>query len=257
MIDLAMQRTFEATRRRMREAYPKNASGEHFCPKHSKSIGLADYGCEPCAAETRAAVEREERLTRTQAWWASSESLHFGGEIGRLPDFAYARVDNADWRRRTDRRVVDRILHHDLRRSLTIFGTTGCGKTSAVVAHMHDLRRRVFAAIEKAEVPLPPAFLYVAGYELGDAQRQRRFGEEHDLIQAALTRQVLVLDELHPNHTPANLVFAILDARLTHGLPSIVLCGMQPAQFGEAFGGHLLRRLLDAEHLDAFAKGTK
>jgi hypothetical protein len=254
--------SMDQAREASRERWPINIEGVRYCAEHDCAISSDSWGCADCLqrdrADRAAADATKRRCAHVDGWFERSASLGDDEDLGRLPDFSHARSSNPEWLRRCDPRVIAAIRGWDLRTWLTVFAGTGAGKTSAIVARLHDARARALQAAQKGPAPLPPTFVFVNGYELGEATRRRRLGgEEHPLVAAALRRPLVILDELHPSHTPRDVVFSIIDSRLQRGLATGVFAGMSSDDFGQAYGAHTLRRLLDARVLDVFPRSAK
>jgi hypothetical protein len=200
----------------------------------------------------------EGRRSTVERWW--SNRLGVDG-LGGLPAWDYARWENGEWVKRCNPQIIEAVRAWDLRSSLTLFGKTGAGKTSALVARLADAHAGALAA---AETPppgykLPPAFLYATGYELGEASKRRKLGQDtHALLTCAQDRALLILDELHPSHTPIDVAFAVVDARVRAGLPTAIGAGMSATEFGGMFGAALLRRVIEnSKVVDAHGRAAK
>lgn len=268
MIEVAYNRLVDSQKQQSRERWPVNASGQPYCAEHAYELTADDWYCQPCTkakeAARRAEAARERRLSSVHSWFEESSQLHgaayrYGSseqDLGMMPRWKHARFSNPQWIDNCDKRVLRAIRDWDMRTWITVFAGTGAGKTSGFVARVYAELDRALPAAEVGPFDLPPRFLYTTGYELGEANKSRRLGQdEHELVRAAKRRPLLVLDELHPIHTPRDVAFAVIDTRLREGLPTAILAGMDRATFGKEYGAHTLRRLLDFKHVDVFPVG--
>lgn len=231
-----------------RKLYPKDAQGRDFCPKHKRLLEDDEIGCETCAIEARERREREELQRGIEIWAA-----HVGA-----PAWPWARFDNAAWRKRCDRRVVAALDGYDFKSGLLIAAPTGAGKTSSVAAAVARVHAAALADAEALRRPrLPPVF-YTTGLALTEADKARRLGQERAaLVEQAIGARVLLLDEVHASHTRQTVLFEVAEDRYAAGLPTVLLTGHTPKEFGEAFGAATLRRFLEgARVVDATKGGT-
>jgi hypothetical protein len=243
-----------------RERYPLDTNGNRHCDEHNVTLAEDDWGCATCEARNaerhKLETARRQRLDRVNLWWNCTGPVD---DLGGLPNWPWARFDNREWTGRCDRRLLEAIHAWDLRSPLTVLTKTGGGKTSAIVARLELERARLSTAAETGAFQVPPRFLYATGYDLAEAAKRRRLGsDEHALIRAAQTRELAILDEVHASHTPADVLFSVLDMRERNGLPTVIASGMRSEEFGAAFGAHQLRRAIQGgKVVDLFAKGTK
>jgi DNA replication protein DnaC len=244
-----------------RARYPLDGDGNRACTEHGITLGTGDWECSACTEQRKSQREREHALQqcrdRVRTWWQHSCEPVEG--LGGLPQWAWARFDNAAWLARCDRRLLAAVHAWDLRKSLALFGKTGSGKSSLVVAALEQAHVQTLTLAERGPFQLPPRFVYLTGFELSEAAKSRRLGqEEHALVRAAQKRELAILDEVHPSHTPADVLFAILDMRYRRGLATVIASGMSAEEFGAAFGAHTYRRATEGRKaVDLFAKGTK
>ena len=252
--------SFAESRRAYRAEYAKNVQGEPYCAEHDYVLQERDYGCRQCM--DRAEAKRKAEAIRESRINDISSSFHTSccrvGGLGGLPFWKWARFENEEWTKRCDPRVIAGVRPWDMTTSIAVFSGTGGGKTSAFVAKAHELNANALAAAEHGRTKPPPKFMYATGYDLAESRKCRRLGQdEHEFMTAAMKVPLLIFDEIHPSHTPADVVFVVLDARERAGLPTALGSGMSPADFGAAYGAAALRRALEGGQLvDAFAKSA-
>lgn len=247
-------------RNEARAQYPLDEQGRRYCEQHGMVLDEEAWMCRGCREEAsqRAARERaqRERIESVRYWWGRS-TRPVDDDLGALPSWPWARFDNPTFTSKCDRQLLAAAQAYDLRSPLALFAKTGKGKTGLIVARLEQIRAQTLAAAEAGPFEMPPPFIYLAGYELNEANKRRRLGQdEHALIQAAQSRPLAILDEIHPSHTPVDVVFTILDMRTRRGLPTVIASGMSAAEFGAAFGAHAFRRVIQGgKVIDLFPKG--
>jgi DNA replication protein DnaC len=189
-------------------------------------------------ATSAACADYQSRLSNrnAEAWAVTAE---------RLPGWEWARLSNGQWLGNVFPGVVSAVRAWSPTQGLLLIGPTGCGKTSALVARMHDLRRRAHgAAIDRGESELVPV-MWVTEHDLAVALRAHPLGRgECPLVRDAKSAAALVVDEVGPVGRSGPL-FEVLNARYQRGLRTVVTSGLTLEQVTSTYGDAMVRRVLN------------
>lgn len=172
-----------------------------------------------------------------------------------IPAWGWARVGSEEFRSRSAPQLQKVAAEWSPSRgSILLLGPTGVGKTSAAVALAHRLADEAeraalgdaVSAESRAHVELVGRAHWTTAWEIVRAQREQRLGAgESGLIQDAVHASILFLDELGPEpNAQGELLFDIIDRRVTRGRPTIVTSGRTREELVQRYGAALLRRLM-------------
>ena len=164
-----------------------------------------------------------------------------------LPQWPWADLGNDAWRSNVHDLALESVQQWDpRRRGLLLFGPTGAGKSSAVVARLRQLvaaecRRYVDRGGELAL----PRISWVSEASLAAARRGHRLGQgEAPDVARAMCDAVAVVDEVGFANE-AGLVMEVVNARYERSLPTTLTTGRGVGEFGRVYGHAVLRRLVE------------
>ena len=193
----------------------------------------------------RRSMHRERCLHHFECYSRAPENQATGG----LPNWDYARFDNAEWRSRASKKIVQALERYDLSvGNLLISGKTGGAKTSSVVAWLHRELAVSMADTRKIQESLPETvvyFVFLSGHEIVGARRNWKLGEESPIIEEAKSRTLLIADEVG-FEPPSEVMFEVLDARYRAGQRTIITTGLRPKDFRDRYGDALYRRIAES-----------
>lgn len=166
----------------------------------------------------------------------------------QLPTWRWARFDNDNWSSRVDRRLLEASRHwHPLDSpGLGFCGPTGTGKTSGIVASLHQFLGAFYRyAVTDFSAELP-VLCWTKETRLIGAWRQHPLGAgEAPLVALAKAAQLLIIDELGLRGGE-QLVFEILDERYSRGRKTCFTSGETPLGLLTRYGEACFRRLTEA-----------
>lgn len=226
-----------------RDRFPRNDDGEPYCDKCGEVLGDGKPYCVPCYEADQDKRVRQENVKRaigyvTAAWKASED----------LPSWPWARFNNVGWRSKCNKKLIATVrTWHPDNGGLLLLGPTGCGKTSALVARLHELHDDARADAEKRgrDARRPVRFAWCTESDLVAARRGHRLGDgEAPLVRRAMEAPVLIVDEVGPVRD-VNVLFEVLDRRYARGLVTVATSGKTPAQLVASHGDACLRRMVE------------
>lgn len=191
---------------------------------------------------------REHLVQHLDQWWARTC-------LG-LPDLDFARFGNRAWLLRCNPRVIEAVKKwQPLERvsvdrvkanGLVLCGRTGVGKSTAVLARLHQVARKMrdATAAGTLAVKYPPSIGWVAEKKLVGAA----FGDESEL-QRARRVGLLIIDEFgyaggdraQRGRTPA--ILDVMSERYDRQLPTVVTTGLRRDEIAARYGSAILRRM--------------
>lgn len=137
--------------------------------------------------------------------------------------------------------------------SLAVFGPTGTGKTTFVIAALRELARQRLREWAKhlksyeSHCSKTPQVVWTTGHELAAAPQRSPLGSEPKAITDAIAAEILVIDEL--GYEPrAPHILEIINRRYAVSKPTLVTSGLTPEQFIDPsrYGAACYRRLVEA-----------
>jgi hypothetical protein len=238
-----------AVRRSREVELTRRPDGDFWCQEHKTVVPTSNpvLSCDGCVLDADRRAVTEGRLERVRGTWKG---------VG-LPAWPWARLGATSWQQKVSDRVVNAATSWTPGRSLFVAGPTGCGKTSVMVARMHDLLARAYrwARDPDDEGPCPVAeTFYVTEPRLVASRRNRPLGEgESPMVARAMSVPVLILDEIGSMSSP--VTFEVVDERFMSGLPTVALTGFSADELSRRVGAHCFRRLYDhVDKCDLFAE---
>jgi hypothetical protein len=179
--------------------------------------------------------------------------LDGGAQVGRhtysgplrFPEWAWARFDNAEFRRRASPLILQAYEQYDPDRdgSFVALGKTGVAKSAGAVAFVQRRYAERRARVETGE-SLGFWFAWVSGFELAGARKRSPLGEESPLVKHATEIPLLILDEV--GHEPqSEELMTVIDSRYRANLPTIVTSPLTWQELAQHIGGGAYRRLLE------------
>ena len=177
--------------------------------------------------------EAEDELVAMRDGW-----LDDSRDMPRMP---WARFShNAPWIAKFPPRLLNAINGWRPRsRGLVLLGGTGLGKTSSLVARLHEVRQ--FAKDARRQLP---RFLWTTEARLKQARREHALGRgEAPLIRRAVSVRHLIVDELGPANATELMHATIVDERYARGLPTTITSGLTADELGKRYGYAMVRRL--------------
>lgn len=249
-----IQREQEEQATAWRAKLPRDDSGQLRCDKCSTAITETDGWCAECARRRDEAEKRKRRVEAIGRWWHDcAKGAHEDGnsrDLGVPPTWPWADFTNEAWRKRCNPKVLDAIENWDPSKgSLFIIAESGEGKSSGIRAWLSRLAAQATEAAKAGTEPYTPHWLYTTGWELAEAAKRRRLGDdEHPLEREAMYRKVLFLDELNA-HVPPGGLGTIADLRYSRGLVTLTCSGLTKAELATTYGGATLRKLVEGGRL--------
>ncbi|HKY37220.1 MAG TPA: hypothetical protein VJN18_14855 [Polyangiaceae bacterium] len=198
----------------------------------------------------RMAAEDEERRRRSIEQRVKYVEDRFESTMERctLPLWPFARFDNAEFRRRSSKKIVSAVERWDplAVRTLMLTAPTGRGKTAVISAwlwrHRDQQVEKARAGDEKA---MTWSFVFATGPELATARRNTQLGHEAPLIERSLETSILFIDELG-FEKQSEVPFEIIDHRYREQAITVVTTGLKPKEFRARYGDALFRRLAES-----------
>ncbi|MEE9395235.1 MAG: ATP-binding protein [Planctomycetota bacterium] len=192
--------------------------------------------------------EREDRADDVRDGWLEDARW--------LPRAPYARLTNPGWLRVADPRIVAAVKVWNPRlQGLALFGPTGTGKTSGVLAGLRGAMAASRADILAGREHRLPRFAWVKEVDLLKLEKQHPLGRGASPRLRLLHRvRHLIVDEVGPGHGHPKALFELIDQRYDNGqLPTTITCGHTPDVLVSRYGDALYRRLSHmADELDLF-----
>lgn len=166
-----------------------------------------------------------------------------------LPRWPWARMDNRSWLEMADEEIVGAARRWDMRghRGLVLLGATGVGKTSSLVARVHQVAANDLDAIQRTAADRrPPRFRWTTEVELVAARRQHPYGRgEAPAVDAIMRTPLAIIDDVGFGGQPG-LMMEILDRRYHHRRPTVVTSGLTRIEWIERYGAAAWRRLTES-----------
>lgn len=228
-----LQRDIRAQRLAQLDQRP---DGSLWCPRHEVLVDpdSPTLECPGCVADAERRLEAQRRRDGLATWWPPQT----------LPRWPWARLGNTPWEQRANQRLLSVLRAWMPSKSMLLLGPTGSGKTSGVVARVHELgehARRWADEVWSTRCPVCPT-LYATELELVQARRRHPLGHgEPPVVAHAMAVPCLILDEV--GATRDLLTHEVLDARMRRGLPTVALAGWPKAELAERVGDACYRRL--------------
>jgi DNA replication protein DnaC len=227
----------------------QNEAGTWLCVCGAELQADDDLSCAACRTRM---FERNERRARDE-WSASIRDF---APLGGVPAWPWARCENPQFmgRLRSKELTAFAGAYHPRQGSVLLAGKTGAGKTSGVVAMLHRVREAEIAKLLKGPIDSPPSpllralrgLLWTDGFALTKARRENPLGRgEAELVEQAMSRRLLVLDELGFEAAHDTVIAEVMNARYVAGLPVIITTGLTRAQFSDRYGDAVLRRIIE------------
>ncbi len=231
----------------------QNEAGAWLCTCGAELGDDDDLSCSACRALM---FERNERRARDE-WTATIRDF---APLGSVPAWPWARCDNSQFMGRLRSKELTAFArgYHPKQGSVLLTGKTGTGKTSSVVAMLHRVREAEIARVLAGPLDSPPSqllrglrgLLWTDGFALTKARRENPLGRgEAELVQQAMSRYLVILDELGFEASHDTVIAEIINARYVEGLPVIVTTGLTRAQFAARYGDAVLRRIIERGNL--------
>lgn len=172
-----------------------------------------------------------------------------------MPQWKWARMDNDDWCRRVDPRIIDAVRAWKwvvpkgesaivAGKGIALLAPTGSGKSSAIVARLFDGLRRLVAWADREEVSGMPVVMWTREADLVADQ-----WAGGDLCSKAKRADVLIVDELgfgNGERAPTGKPPVIMDLffrRYDDHKATSLTSGLSSEQLAERYGTALYRRL--------------
>lgn len=201
-------------------------------------------------------IDDEKAKVRERQWRADHIDEWWRGTVKDLPTWRFARYGNKAWESRCDGRVLRAVsawAPFRLRQgklvasSLALCAPSGAGKSTAVLARLHETARRMReATLEgKSTVRYPPGILWVTEQQLLASQEERNF----KLLNEARDVSMLVLDEFGfgggheaiKGRTPIGL--DVLCNRYDKELATVITSGLSMLNIARRYGVAIARRI--------------
>lgn len=214
----------------------RRPDGTLWCARHEVVVdpGSPTLECGGCIADAERRLEAERRREALARWWPPQT----------LPRWPWARLGETSWEERAHPRLLAVLRRWTPGKSLLLLGPTGSGKTSGVVARLHELgahAHRWADEVWSTRCPVVPTY-YATELELVQARRRHPLGQgEPEAVARAMASPCLILDEV--GSTRDLLTHEVLDQRMRQGLPTVALGGWPKAELSERVGDACFRRL--------------
>lgn len=163
----------------------------------------------------------------------------------QMPEWAWARFSNHTWLEAVHPKVRAAVREWKPGRDgLALFGPTGTGKTSAIVARLYEFSDLVTDGLRAGRRLRAPRLCWTRDIDLMNARRRHKLGQgEAPEIDAALDAEILVLDDI--GRADADLMFEVADGRYTTKKPTVITSGLTTQQVFNRFGDATFRRLTE------------
>lgn len=202
---------------------------------------------------------RDANVAKVEAW---ANSVTDG-----LPSWKWARASNPEWMAKVDGRIVEAakawkwVLPGDrdsivAGKGLVLLAPTGAGKSSAIVARIHDGLARLRSWGNRETVGRLPSVLWVREADL--VADQWAGGE---LGPRAKRADVLIIDELgfaNGEKAPTGKSPVIMDIvfrRYDDGRSTTITSGLASDQLAERYGTSMFRRLAEGATIVDLMRG--
>ena len=206
------------------------------CPGCAAVLTVEQPWCRACADRRADEWKRGEARRLVDEAWAVT--------VGTIPDWPWARFSNAEWTEGRNAACLSAARAWQPTGGMLLMGPTAQGKSSALVARLHELRRLAAGAvIDRGEATLTPV-VWVTEQDLVAAVRVHPLGRgECPALREAKSARALIIDEMGPAGAKA-LMFDVINARYHRGLCTTVTTGRTYDQFMLTYGDAMVRRIL-------------
>lgn len=213
-----------------------------------KLIDILDFQRQQALALPHDPQEFRRRRESRSAEWALRDQLHrWRRQLQDLPAWSWARFDNSAWRLRCNPLAIEAAAKWQPGRGpLVMLGPTGSGKSSSLVARLHQLAAGTADAIKAGRKPvLPRRVRWTTEAMLLRAERGFRLGSGTcPEVLYAMRARVLVIDEVG-QFGGERLMAEIVIARKDRGLVTVITTGLTKERLIAQYGAAMHRRLVE------------
>ncbi|MCB9584381.1 MAG: ATP-binding protein [Polyangiaceae bacterium] len=201
-------------------------------PKH--------IGCRACwerADNERMRLAEVERFTK-----------RFDEYTDALPSFRFATPENAEWVRQVHPKIREVVAAWNCRSSLMLFGETGCGKTTSIVARLRAEAERLKQQARDGGERVYWDFMFTTEADILEAHRTHKLGTElPKRLRSLRSSNLAVIDEMgfQPEYG-IPIVMRYVDERYREGRPTVITSGLTYDAFVRRYSPALVRRVLQA-----------
>lgn len=178
----------------------------------------------------------------------------------QLPPWQFARFGNQEWAAKVHPRVLEaakawRMIHRDPSderkfvggEGIVLSGKSGCGKSSALVARIHEgLQRMHERGAAGTRIKRLPSVAWVTEADLVKAEWERV-----EAVNRCIRADACIVDEVgfaNGHHAPnghSPVLMQVVFGRYDLGKPTSITTGLSIGELGDRYGSGLSRRLIE------------
>lgn len=218
---------------------------EESCKLQAVDTGEVRVAHRSCrqSAMFREKADREWRAKSRLEALVTSWNYSTSNPLTTFPDWLFARFGNPEFMCRVSKSLAPAIANWSVTESLFVTAPTGAGKTSLVVARLHQRFAQLMAEHEAEPTKdRKLRFAFISGPALSGCRRRQKIGDESKLVELAVETPLLILDELGYEPLSEELLF-VVDERNKRARSTVTTTGRTLESFVERYGGSLFRKL--------------